>query len=115
MTMEATAHWTAKSVDAFFQRIAFDFITQIEKRVDALPRKQAELAEKLGVTEGRVSQILNNPAGNVISLKKAIKLARAVGMKVALVAYDEKDPDNERRPVNSDIFRLSWERSNSLR
>jgi transcriptional regulator with XRE-family HTH domain len=111
---ERSKHWTERSVEAFYQRMVFDFITQVQKRLEDKPVKQVELAEKLGVTEGRVSQILNNP-GDTVSLKKAIKLARAVGMKLALVAYDDNDPDNERGPINSDIFRICWENANRPR
>ena len=37
-------HWTEESADAFAHRIAFDFVAQIEDRMDKLPMKQADLA-----------------------------------------------------------------------
>jgi transcriptional regulator with XRE-family HTH domain len=100
-------HWTEESTESFIQRITFDFITQIQKRLESLPLSQAELAEKLHLSEGAVSQSLNGPRN--LTLKTIVRYARAVGIKVALVAYDDRDPDNSRGPVNSDIFRICWE------
>lgn len=105
--MEHARHWTEDSVAGFLYKIAADFVTQLEEKMDSLPLSQSEVAERLGVSEGRVSQILNNP-GN-LTLKMIIKCARSLGLKVALVAYDDKDPANERGPINSDIFRICWE------
>ncbi len=103
------AHWTEGSIDDFLYRIATDFVTQLENTIQAKSLNQAQLAEKLGVSKGRVSQLLNNP-GN-LTLKMIIKCARAFGMKVAIVAYDDNDHLNERGPVNSEIFRVCWENS----
>jgi transcriptional regulator with XRE-family HTH domain len=103
------AHWTEKSVDDFLYRIATDFVTQLESKIQMEGLNQGQLAEKLGVSRGRVSQLLNNP-GN-LTLKMIIKCARALGMKIAIVAYDDNDPDNEQGPINSDIFRMCWENS----
>jgi transcriptional regulator with XRE-family HTH domain len=103
-------HWTAKSTDAFIQRMTFDYITQLMKKLDTLPMTQADLAKKLGVTEGAVSQKLNAPRN--LQLKTVVSYARALGLKVALVAYDDGDPGNERGPINSEIFSICWERAN---
>ena len=101
-------NWTERSAENFLSRITFDFITQLEKKMESLPLTQLELAEKLKVSEGRVSQILNNPSN--LTLKSIIKYARALGMKVAVVAYEDNDPDNERGLVNSEIFSICWEK-----
>lgn len=102
-------HWTERSVDDFLYRIATDFVMQLEKRIQSEPLSKTKLAQKLGVTKGRVSQILNNP-GN-LTLRMIIKCARALGMKVTVVAYDDNDRENELGPVNSEIFRVCWENS----
>jgi transcriptional regulator with XRE-family HTH domain len=67
---------------------------------------QAALAGKLGVSEGRVSQVLNNP-GN-LTLKKIVEYARALGRKVSIVAYNDGDPDNRDGPVDAEIFATCW-------
>jgi transcriptional regulator with XRE-family HTH domain len=67
---------------------------------------QSSLAESLGVTPGRVSQVLRNP-GN-LTLKKMVEYARSLGMKVSIVAYDDDDPQNENGPINSQIFNVCW-------
>lgn len=104
---EKKNHWTAASTGKFLYRIASDFIRQIEQRMEREGVKQGELAAGLGVTEGRVSQIINNP-GN-LTLKNVVQYARALGMKVAIVAYDDGDTDNERGPIHGEIFSACWE------
>jgi len=107
--MSTDQHWTERSVDAFVQRITFDFATQITKALEGSKSSQADLAKYLGVSEGRVSQILNSP-GN-LGLKNVVKYARAIGRKVALVLYNDGDSENHDGPVNSEIFSTCWERA----
>lgn len=102
-------HWTEKSPDDFLYQIAADFVAQLEDKIQTESWTQAELANKLGVSKGRVSQILNNP-GN-LGLRTMIRFTRVLGMKLAIVAYDDKDPENKRGPINSEVFRVCWERS----
>ncbi len=102
-------HWTERSTDDFLYKIGWDFVAQIERLIDSGETTQAALAEKLGVSKGRVSQVLNNP-GN-ITLKNIVRYARALGKKVSIVAYDDGDPDNHKGPVNSEIFLTCWERA----
>jgi antitoxin component HigA of HigAB toxin-antitoxin module len=83
---ELKRHWTAASTSDFLYRVTSDYVRQLEKMMEASGTKQAELANALGVSEGRVSQVLNNP-GN-LTLKKVIEYARALGKKVAIVAPD---------------------------
>jgi transcriptional regulator with XRE-family HTH domain len=104
---EHTAHWTESDVEAFVYRIAFDFVTYVKDLGDRENVSQADLAKRLGVTEGRVSQILNNP-GN-LTLKMIVKVARALERKVSVVGYDDGDAKNERGPVNAKVFAECWE------
>jgi transcriptional regulator with XRE-family HTH domain len=106
---EEMVHWTEGSIDDYLYRIASDFVLQLEDKIDSGVLSHVQLAQKLGVSKGRVSQILNNP-GN-LTLKMMIRCARALGMKIAVVAYDDDDYNNEHGPVNSDIFRICWENS----
>jgi transcriptional regulator with XRE-family HTH domain len=101
-------HWTAGTIQSYLSRLTFDFLGQVEQRLDSIPMSQRQLAKKLGVTEGAVSQTLNNTGG--INLRQIVKYAQAVGMKVAIIAYDDNDPDNKRGPINSEIFGLCWEK-----
>lgn len=111
--MPQSAHWTAESNDAFLHKISFDFIAQLEKKMDALPLSQAALAKKLGVSEGAVSRILNNPQN--LTLKTIVAYGRALGVKVSVLAYDDGDPHNERGPIDSEIFSACWKNSGSPR
>ena len=102
-----TLHWTERSLDDFVHRIASDFAIQIEKRMgDSINQK--ELAERMGVSEGNVSQSFNNPSN--FTLKKIVRFARALGLKVSVVAYDDNDPTNQNGPIHSEIFETCWER-----
>jgi transcriptional regulator with XRE-family HTH domain len=105
--MPEAVHWTEKSVSEFVNRISFDFITQLAKKMETVPLRQNEFARKLGLSSGRISQIFNNP-GN-LTLNKIVKYARALGLKVAVVAYDDGDKENKCGPINSEIFNACWE------
>ncbi len=102
-------HYTATNDEAFINRITFDFISQIANRLETSKMKQSELAEKLEVGESAVSQVLNLSRMN-LTLKLMVGYARALGMKLAIVAYDDHDPNNENGPVGSEIFSSSWEK-----
>jgi len=101
-------HWTERSIKDYLFRIAADFIAQLERRMESIPVSQDELAKKLGVTKGRVSQVLNHP-GN-ITLGKIIEYARTLSMKVSIVAYEDNDQENKRGPINPEVFRICWEK-----
>lgn len=105
--MTTEQHWTSSSVGDFHFAIALDFIDQIETRMETSEINQAEIARRLGVTEGRVSQIMNNPGNLTIGMM--VKCARAAGLKVSVIAYDDNDPDNINGPIHSEIFRNTWE------
>ena len=108
MTVE-NVHWTANSNADFQYRIAMDFVVQLEKKMDAERINQKELARRLGVSVGRVSQVLNDQGR--LNLKSIVHYARALGMKAAVIAYDDNDPLNIHGPVNSEIFSMCWHRS----
>lgn len=103
-------HWTDTSTDDFLYRVGADFVQQIEEVMESPQTNQATLAKTLGVTEGRVSQILNRP-GN-LTLRNVIEYARALQKKVALVVYDDNDPLNQNGPINPQVFARCWERAN---
>lgn len=100
--------WTEKNTENYLSRIRFDFITQLEKKMESVPLTQADLAKKLVLTEGAVSQILNNPSN--LTLKTIVRYARAVGLKVSIIAYDDNDPNNNNGLINSEIFNICWEK-----
>ena len=88
-------------------RLSFDFITQVQKKLQEEHVSKREFAGRLNVTPGRVSQIFNDP-GN-ITLESAVEYARRARMKVALVAYDDNDPENNKGPINSEVFYRCWQ------
>jgi transcriptional regulator with XRE-family HTH domain len=103
----STQHWTHNLVD-FTYWVSSDFTAQIETRLEEKGISKNALAERVNVSPSRVSQILNDP-GN-LTVGNVVKYARAVGMKVALVVYDDLDSDNVRGPISADVFTKCWER-----
>jgi len=100
-------HWTEDSTDDFVHRIVGDFVRFVENAMgDSI--SQIDLANKLGVSAGRVSQVLNNP-GN-LSLKTIVQFARAVGAKVSVLGYCDDDPQNTNGPVSPEVFTECWEK-----
>jgi len=106
-----TKHWTSRSAEDFVYRISADFVLQVEKKMEEEGMNQKELAGKLHVSAGRISQVLRNP-GN-LTLKKIVEYSRVLGMKVSIVAYDDGDPQNLNGPINAEIFNLCWKRAGS--
>ncbi|MCX5807164.1 MAG: XRE family transcriptional regulator [Proteobacteria bacterium] len=101
-------HWTERSIEDYVFRIGADLIAQLEEKMEVLKISQNELAERLNITKGRVSQVFNHP-GN-ITLGNIIRYTRSLGMKASIVAYEDGDPENKKGPINSDIFRICWEK-----
>jgi transcriptional regulator with XRE-family HTH domain len=108
--MEKLAHWTQRSVADFVYNISSNFVSQLETRMEEREISRRDLAGILGKSNGRVSQVFNNP-GN-LSVRVIVEHARALGMKVSIVAYDDDDPKNENGPINPEVFVKSWEKLN---
>lgn len=106
MNTTTTQHWTNNSYTDFAYRIASDFTAQIEMKLEALPMERKDYAKLVGVNPSRVSQILNDP-GN-LGLESMVRYARVLGMKVAVIAYEDEDPNNHNGPINSQVFSEAW-------
>jgi hypothetical protein len=106
-------HWTERKIADFVYRISADFVLQLEKKLDQVGLSHKAFADRAHVSQGRVSQVLNNP-GN-LTLTSTVQWARALDMKVAIVAYEDGDPSNQKGPVNSEIFYTCWTRAGSPR
>jgi transcriptional regulator with XRE-family HTH domain len=89
-------------------RIVADFLVQIDQMLVEKDMTHADLAERSGVTPGRISQIFNNP-GNV-TMDTVVALADAVGFSVSLVACDMGKKAPERGYVLAGILAECWRR-----
>jgi transcriptional regulator with XRE-family HTH domain len=105
MEPSLTGHWGNRDSDDFRYQIAFDFVAHLSNIMESEGIGRAELAQKLGVSKGRVSQILNNP-GN-LTLKIVVEYARAIGYNVAIVTYANSGSG----PVHPQIFTTCWEKA----
>jgi transcriptional regulator with XRE-family HTH domain len=101
--------WGNRDNKDFLYQIAFDFVAQLEEIMESEGIGRAELAQRLSVSKGRVSQILNNP-GN-LTLQNVVKYTRALNRKVSIVAYDDGDTERERGPIHPQIFVACWKKS----
>jgi predicted XRE-type DNA-binding protein len=111
--MEQLKHWTASSTRDFVRRITSDFVAQLEMRIEERDIEKKKIASHLGVSPGRVSQVLNNP-GN-LTIARTVEYTRALGMKVALIAYDDGDPENNTGPISAEVFNKCWQRMGAPR
>ena len=108
--MENVAHWTQRDIAHFVYNISSNFMAQLEAKMEKDEITRTGLANRLKKTNGRISQVFNNP-GN-LSLRVIAELARTLGMKVSIVAYDDKDPGNQKGPIDPDVFVKCWEMAN---
>jgi predicted XRE-type DNA-binding protein len=113
VSQKVMAHWTEQSYADFVYRISSDFMLQIEKKLEKDKIKYNEFAARWGVSPARVSQVINDP-GN-LELVTTVQCARALGMKVALVAYEDGDTENRNGPINPEIFSACWQKAGSPR
>ena len=104
----SVAHWTSADPEDFRYRVASDFVAKIEQQMKSKKLTQSQLARMLGKNKAYISQILANP-GN-LTLKTMILFARALGLKVSVVAYDDDDEANVNGPIHSEVFQLCWEK-----
>ena len=103
-------HWSLESDIDLRTRISFDFLAQIEEKMDENGWSRADMASAMGVTKGRISQVFNNP-GN-LTLKTMMRMAVAVGSFVSVVAYSQGGEGHEAGPVISCVFEACWEKMN---
>lgn len=103
--LSKAAHWTAGKQVRLVLWIASDFIAQLETQIEQMPGfTHGDLAKRLNVSLGRVSQMMNSP-GN-FTLKNGCSYAGAVGLNVAMVTYPA---DCRNAPISGDVFRACWE------
>jgi hypothetical protein len=95
-------------VEALALQVGRDFICQIEARMEQLHINREEFALRVGASQGWISQVFKNPKN--LSLYTIVKFVRAVGLKVAVVAYDDKDPLNQRGQITPEVFTKCWEK-----
>jgi hypothetical protein len=99
-----TGQWRAGSLGDLRFRVGADFVSQVLDKIES----QNDLAEKLKITKGAVSQTLKSP-GN-LKLDTMVKYARALKMNISVILYE--DHEKNMGPIHPDIFRRCWENAN---
>jgi transcriptional regulator with XRE-family HTH domain len=92
----------------FALRLSSDFVDQLVDRMRKLKLRQSDLCERMGVSQPRMSGLLNNSSN--MQLQTMVKAARALGAKITVVLYDDGDAENCTGPIHSDVFRIAWEK-----
>lgn len=98
--------WVETSIENLKYFIGADFVDQLEARLAVEGLTQKTFADKLGVTQGRVSQIFNNP-GN-LTLDTMVSWGHAVGMKTGVVLYGGSSEEAMKGPLSGEIFISCW-------
>jgi len=106
--MSQNKHWTTRDADSFRFSVVADFVDQIEERLIHHKISKKKLSELLGVTPGRVSQLLSDP-GN-LTIQSMVDLVRALQLKMTILTYDEGDSEPGSGPITSDVFLACWNR-----
>lgn len=101
-------HWTTGNESAFQYALAFSYVTQIQDALDEEKISRKEFADVVGVSESRMSQLMNSP-GN-LTLATMVRLALNIGRKVSVVLYDDGDSSNALGPVDAELFTVCWSR-----
>ena len=74
------------SKEYWLSKIQIDLFNEVEKYMQRNGLNRTQLAEKLGVSKGYISQILNGDADHLIS--KLVELSLAIGMAPRLSFED---------------------------
>jgi transcriptional regulator with XRE-family HTH domain len=101
-------NWTESDIGNFLYYVGADFVDQLQASFDTLGITQRSFAQKLNVSEGRISQVFNDP-GN-LTLDTMIKWGRAAGLKTGVILYNDGDVKNVRGPLSGSIFIECWKR-----
>lgn len=93
---------TAKELRDYKYKVAADFVFQLEDVLDKHGITHADLAERLWMTEKRVSYLLDNPV--YLTLSMMIRMARVVDLHLSILSY----PHDNKNPINPTIFLSTW-------
>lgn len=103
--VDTNVHWTGQSDEAFQYAVSSQFVDQVEVRLEELKMNYAELAKVLDITKSAVSQFMRDPQN--LRLSTMTKMARVLGMKFTIVAYNDADASSG--PVEPTFVRKCWE------
>lgn len=105
--MAELKHWTQRGNEEFAYAVSSHFVSQLEVKMEKEGISRKQLAERLKKTSGRVSQLFNDP-GN-LSVRVMVEFARALNMKVGVVAYDDHDSAGSHGPIHPSVFVECWQ------
>lgn len=105
--MNPHQHWTTRSAEDMRYSVGADLILQIDKAMQEKGITQRQVADSMGVSEARVSQLLAEIRNNNFTLDTMLRLSKAVGMKAAIVLYE--DARESGAPVQAEVFTRCWQ------
>ena len=101
-------HWTDESPMRFKLCLMYNFLAGVEQRLEELCLTKKKLAEKLGVPPRQVNRLWDNP--DKITLHHIITWCRVLGLKPAIVVYEDDSIPSRQAPVHPEVFLASWKR-----
>lgn len=107
------ADWGIRNVEDYLFQVSSQFVTQLIEIMESEGITRSRLAKQLGVTKGRVSQILNRPGNQ--ELKNIVEWTYRLNRKVAIVVYDDGDRRHKKVPIPPQVFVESWKRNHQPR
>lgn len=87
-----------------------DFMANVEATLERRGWTLNYLAQQMEVQEKYLKQFTRNPA--ILPFNMAVKMARALNLKITLFMYDDEDINNKQGPIPSDLFVQCWEAQN---
>ncbi|MCP3681286.1 MAG: helix-turn-helix transcriptional regulator [bacterium] len=102
-------HWT-EDAGAFRHWVVDEFVDVIKARLKEKNISQETFADMANCSKLAVLEILNKEEYQLLGISDMIKWARALGLKLSIVVYDDDDPDNKLGPVFAEAFVDLWDK-----
>lgn len=98
-------HWSSQNLQAYRMAVLASFLTQIQNRLDVLGWHAYHLAERSGISQKRITQILSQDV--TPTLTECMIMAKSASCSIAIVAIPNHD-DVNLGPINSEVFHSLW-------
>lgn len=108
ITHKEYIHWTDKNFKSYKTKFMFDFIIQLENKMDELGIDEEDISNHLNISVKKFNKIMNNP--KKLKLKTIYKISKLINCHIGLILYDRKYGISKEHhgPVCPIIIEKSW-------